>query len=291
VFELVPVKAEIDIAGFHSLYYFEFTKDFYHPPEKHDFWELVYVDDGRINAIVDGIGCMLSKGQMIFHQPMELHSHIANHQDTSNVAVVSFSCSSPLMSCFNKKIFTLEKPAQKVFALFMAEAKNALGTLPGDFQNKSPLDFSHAAPGSVQLMQCYLVELLFSLIRAGDVSVRHMDQTETAKRLAEDSLVDTIERYIVQNVAEQPSLQILCQHFSVSRTYLCRIFKESTGSSAVDYWIRLKIHEAKKMIRQGDNNFSQIAEKLGYSGIHHFSRMFKRVTGISPSAYKTSVGL
>ena len=65
-------------------------------------------------------------------------------------------------------------------------------------------------------MQCYLVELLFSLIRAGDASVRHMDQTETAKRLAEDSLVDTIERYIVQNVAEQPSLQILCQHFSVS---------------------------------------------------------------------------
>ena len=136
-FELVPIRSEIDISGFHSIYYFEFDKNFYHPPERHDFWEMVYVDNGRINAIVDGIGITLEKGQVIFHQPMEMHSHIANHVDASNVVVVSFACRSPLMSSFNKKIFSLEKGSQKVLSLFLAEARNALGQISGEYENKS----------------------------------------------------------------------------------------------------------------------------------------------------------
>ena len=43
-FEQVPVKREIEIDGFHALYYFEFDKNFYHPPERHDFWELVFAE-------------------------------------------------------------------------------------------------------------------------------------------------------------------------------------------------------------------------------------------------------
>ena len=73
-FAMIPIRPDIEITGFHSVYYFEFDKNFYHPPEKHDFWEMVYVDDGCINAVVDGIGCELSKGQVIFHTPMEPHS-------------------------------------------------------------------------------------------------------------------------------------------------------------------------------------------------------------------------
>lgn len=71
-FELAPIQPEIEVTGFHSIYYFEFGKDFYHLPEKHDFWELVYVDYGSIHAIVDGAGCELNKGQVIFHQPPSL---------------------------------------------------------------------------------------------------------------------------------------------------------------------------------------------------------------------------
>lgn len=274
-FELVPIQPDIDITGFHSIYYFEFDKNFYHPPERHDFWEMVYVDDGCINAIVDGIGCTLSQGQVIFHQPMEMHSHIANQQEASNVVVVSFACRSPLMARFNKKIFQLEKPSQKVLSLFLAEAEGALGQLPGDFENKSPLDFSHARPGSMQLMQCYLVEFLFSLLRAGESSVRFMQPFL-------NEAFDGVSQRTFRHAAG-------CLHFSISRTYLCRIFKEATGTSPVDYWIGLKIKEAKKLIREGERNMTQISELLGYSSIHHFTRMFKRMTGLSPTAYKNSI--
>ena len=288
-FQFVPVIPEIEITGFHSIYYFEFDKTFYHPSEKHDFWEMVYVDDGCINAIVDGVGCELSKGQVIFHTPMEPHSHIANHRDSSNLVVVSFSCTSPTMNYFTRKIFQLEKSSQKILSLFLKEAQNAMGQISGDYNNKSPLDFSNAAPGSVQLMQCYLIEFLFSLLRSSSDAVQAMQHTKASRHLAESSLVSSIERFIEEHLAETPALPIICDHFSISRTYLCRIFKEETGTSPIDYWIALKIKEAKKLIREGNHNITQISELLGYSSIHHFTRMFKRVTGLSPTGYKSSV--
>lgn len=290
-FQLVPIKPDIEITGFHSVYYFEFDKTFYHPSEKHDFWELVYVDDGCINAIVDGVGCELSKGQVIFHTPLEPHSHIANHKDSSNLVVISFACSSPLMAYFTRKIFNLEKDSRKILSLFLREAGNAIGHLPGDYFDKSPLDFSHAVPGSVQLMQCYLVEFLFSLIRSDEASVQAMLHTKDSRLIAESSLVTSIETFIQEHMYDAPSLPLLCEHFSLSRTYLCRIFKAGTDKSPVDYWIELKIKEAKKLIREGNHNITQISELLGYTSIHHFTRMFKRVTGLSPTAYKTSVRL
>jgi len=122
---------------------------------------MVYVDSGKINAIVDGIGCELSQGQAIFHKPMELHSHISNKKDPNNLLVVSFTCKSELMNFFNKKIFLLENRSKKILSLFIDEAKNALVEIPNKYENKEPLNFEHAKSGSVQLMQCYLTEYLW----------------------------------------------------------------------------------------------------------------------------------
>ncbi len=290
-FELIPIQPEIEITGFHSVYYFEFDKTFYHPSEKHDFWEMVYVDDGYINAIVDDVGMELSKGHVIFHSPMEPHCHFANRRDSSNLVVIAFACDSSLMSFFTRKIFSLEKSSLKILSLFLKESQNALGTISGDYYNKSPLDFSHAIPGSVQLMQCYLVEFLFSLMRSDDKSVTAMQNTKVSRSIAESSLVNSIESYIVNNFEKTPSLTVICEHFSLSRTYLCRIFKDGTGKSPIDYWIDVKIKKAKKLIREGNYNITQISDSLGYSSIHHFTRMFKRYTGLSPTAYRTSVKL
>ena len=77
MFETQSIKQEIEIAGFNSIYYFEFGKNFSHPPERHNFWEMVYVDSGKINAVTNGVGLTLDEGQVIFHEPMETHAHVS----------------------------------------------------------------------------------------------------------------------------------------------------------------------------------------------------------------------
>ena len=51
----------------------------------------------------------------------------------------------------------------------------------------------------------------------------------------------------------------------------------------------MKIETAKQLIRNEQMNFTQIAETLGYSSIHYFSRQFRKLTGMSPSEYASSI--
>ena len=103
-FQLNPIKRELKIEGFNSIYYFEFGKDFTHPPQKNDFWEIMYVDSGKINAIADGIGQTVMQGQLVFNRPLEVHAHVSNGIDPNNMLVITFTCHSPAMEFFNKKI-------------------------------------------------------------------------------------------------------------------------------------------------------------------------------------------
>ncbi len=51
----------------------------------------------------------------------------------------------------------------------------------------------------------------------------------------------------------------------------------------------MKIDFARQLIRDNDMNFTQISDFLGYSSIHYFSRQFKKITGMTPTEYATSI--
>jgi AraC-like DNA-binding protein len=62
------------------------------------------------------------------------------------------------------------------------------------------------------------------------------------------------------------------------------IFRESYGG-AISFFNELKLDEAKRLIREGRLNFTEIADALGFTSLHYFSRLFKKKTGLSPSEY------
>ncbi|MFA7637260.1 MAG: AraC family transcriptional regulator [Monoglobales bacterium] len=277
---------EINITGFNSIYYLELGKNFYHTPEKHDFWEMAYVDSGKTIAVMNDVSYPLVQGQVVFHRPGELHSHYSNHKDPSDLFIVCFSCSSRAMSFFEQKIFMLEKNSRKILSLFFDEAENALGRLKNRYRDNSALSFNNSKFGAPQLMECYFVEFLFSLIRSEDKSIKSINRTNTIAKVAENALVDEINDYLAENLHKQITLQNLCSHFNLSKSYICRIYKEYTSSSIIKHLSSIKIKAAKQLLRQDDMNISQIADKLGYSSIHNFTRSFKNETGVSPSEYK-----
>ena len=51
----------------------------------------------------------------------------------------------------------------------------------------------------------------------------------------------------------------------------------------------MKIEYAKQLIRENQMNFTQISDFLGYSSIHYFSRQFKKISGMTPSEYASSI--
>ena len=285
-FELQPIQREIEIKGFHSIYYFEFDKNFSHLPEKHDFWEMVYVDKGNITAITDGFAQTVSHGQVIFHKPDEIHAHISNKIDPNNMLVISFTTHSPEMMFFDKKIFTLDKTAQTLLTLFLSEAKNALHPIPYEYENKKPLDFSQAAFGSVQLLECYLTEFLIILKRSNKEMIDKFIYSNNSRIIAQNSLLDLIIDYMKKNIHSSISVKDICNHFLMCKTQVFDLFNKNLGTSPIDYFNTLKTEYAKDLLKNKSFSVSHIANTLGYINIHSFSRAFKNITGSSPSEYR-----
>ncbi len=280
------IKNEIRIQGFYSIYYFEHGKNFFHEPEKHNTWEMVYADRGQLIAITDGIGCALEEGQAIFHEPNEVHAHISNGEFSNNMLVISFISDSPAMSYFKKKTFTLDKALKTLLNLFMQEAKNELGAIQGDYINRKPLTFHYSAFGATQLMASYFEEFLIKLTRLGGEKI-HADSK--SRMIAKNTTAELIEDYLKKNIYSTLHLPMLCAHFHISKSQLSQLFKECTGKSIMQYFSDLKMREAKKLLRETNHSVGEIAEKLGYTSIHSFSRAFKNATGFSPRAYKDSI--
>ena len=286
MFPLTRVKNDIEIDGFHAIYYFEFDKNYYHLPESHNFWEMVYVDKGEIITLTDGKSSTLSEGQAIFHKPGELHAHTSNGEVANNMLVISFSCQSECMEFFENKTFTLDKTSRTLLSLFLTESENALGEISSDFYDKTPLDFSDCKFGSAQLLKYHFTEFLIKLLRGG---ASMSFNTANTRQTTQDTLAEMIVSYMKNNVYTPITLNDICDNFFLRKSQLSIIFKVYTGKSPMRYYSDLKIDEAKKLLREDVLSVSEISEKLNYSGIHNFSRAFKEATGFSPLGYKKSI--
>lgn len=289
MYETKKIKREIEIEGFNEIYYFEFGKNFTHTPEKHDFWEMVYVDNGRVIAITNGVGLALEQGQVIFHEPGETHAHVSDTQVANNMLVVAFSSESKIMEYFRHKTFTLDKTSKTLLSLFLDEAKNALGKVPGDYHGDTELCFLPGVFGASQLLQCYFTEFLIHLVRNGQTASQNLPANEKSRNMANNSLAELICEYMKNNIYSNITLNEICTKFLFGKTQLCKIFRENTGQSPIEYYCALRISEAKKLIRENNLSVSQISDLLGYSSIHTFSRAFKKETGLSPVSYRKSI--
>ncbi len=288
-YKIKTFRKDIDILGLYTFFYFEHGKDFYFAGERHDFWEMVYVDSGEVSVIAENVGYMIHQGEAIFHKPMEFHTLASNKKDPHNVMIVSFSAQSKAMKFFENKIFTLDISQKKILSNLLEEAQKTFRSILNIPNHISQEIIENAEIGSSQLLINYLEQLLITLIRSNQSNERSNRKSRHAKKNAENALVDSIKRYLSENIYENIKLHDVCKKFNMSKSYLCHLFMEATGKSIIDCYINMKIVEAKMLIRKGNLNFTQISEKLGYSSIHHFTRSFKTVTGITPSNYEKSV--
>ncbi|MDR6882459.1 helix-turn-helix domain-containing protein [Bacillus sp. 3255] len=104
------------------------------------------------------------------------------------------------------------------------------------------------------------------------------------------SIVEKAKEFIHQHYCEDLSLGMVSQWVGVSENYLSRLFMKNVGESFIQYVTNLRIEESKRLLKKG-YKIMDLSEKIGYMNSEHFSRVFKKVTGVSPRAYRESLGL
>ena len=110
-----------------------------------------------------------------------------------------------------------------------------------------------------------------------------------SKESLQNHLVVAIKEYVEEHLEEEIRVSDLCYHLGYSKTYLSRLFHEMSGDTIASYVVLRKVHRAKAMIRGRRMNFSEISERLSFSNPQYFSRVFKRVTGMTPSEFKQTL--
>ncbi|MEK6647072.1 MAG: AraC family transcriptional regulator [Candidatus Firestonebacteria bacterium] len=89
-----------------------------------------------------------------------------------------------------------------------------------------------------------------------------------------------------ENLTEKISLKMMAEHIHLSPSRFSHIFKMTTGYSPQRYFLKLKMDEAQKLLLYSHKTITQITGELGFTSIHHFSRIFKEFNNQSPLKYR-----
>jgi AraC family transcriptional regulator of arabinose operon len=94
--------------------------------------------------------------------------------------------------------------------------------------------------------------------------------------------------FLYENLHRPISLAEMAAHAELSESHFSRLFKEQTGHSPVDYFIYLKMQHACSMLTLTRSTIHEIGSALGYNDAYYFSRLFKKVIGVSPREYRST---
>ena len=285
----------INIGKIYSIHYFEYMNDFSFEGESHNFWEFICVDKGEVGVTAGDSFTILKKGDIAFHQPNEFHNVQAVSGIAPNLVVISFQCTDDAMRFFKKKILQIDETERNLLADIIIEARRCFDCRLDDpyLQNmpmKEPDLF-----GSEQMIHLLLTQFIIHLIRRYSTPLMlhkrlpRLESIKATKSRSDTEVFNRIVGYLEEKLNTRVTIEQICHDNLIGRSQLQKIFKEQCNMGIIEYFSLMKINAAKELMRTNQMNFTQISEHLGYTSIHYFSRQFKKVTGMTPSEYASSI--
>lgn len=254
--------------------------------EKHDFWELIYMETGEACVLSGDADYTLKEGKVIFIPPNKQHQVRATTENM-NAVRVAFVCHDRAMSFLGNKVFSLNTAQKSLLSLILNEAAQSFSLQPGAPLTGKMIKRKNAPFGGEQLIKTYLEQLLISLIRSNKPPLRKTDLPD--KNGSEDKIVEAIAQYLKSNITNRLYLDDICRNICFSKSYVKQLFSRKKGEGIMQFFTSLKIDESKRLLAEENLNITQVSEMLGFSSVHYFSRIFKNKTGMSPREYLKSI--
>ena len=256
----------------------------------HTFLELTYILSGTVKHTLNGTITRLSPGDYLIVDHGSIHSYESlSEEGFSNLDCIfrpdlldpSLKGFSTLRSVlehyllhFNTQAF-LENPARIVFHDENGRILEILTRMEAEFSKKEA--------GYLELLRCYLIEILILTIR----------KLEDAEALATGQDISAfLTAYVAEHSMEDNlSLSDLAERLRYSLPYVSKRFKDDTGVNFVRYLQNYRVMQGCRLLISSGHTIPKIAEMVGYHDTKFFSQLVKRETGMSPSDYRKRRGI
>lgn len=116
-----------------------------------------------------------------------------------------------------------------------------------------------------------------------EIFVSRVEESKNQRNL---QAIQKAAEYIRLNYRHKLTIDDIAQAVYLSPCYLSRIFKQSLGCTLMEYLTRIRVEKAKKMLRNPKYNVMQVAEESGFEDPGYFTRVFKKIEGVTPSRFK-----
>ena len=278
------LSESISVTGIVNLHFFEFDNDFTTEGERHPFYELVFVNSGRLYISSEDYTGWLTSDQLLIHRADTVHSLSCRAGNEPTVIIIGFECSSGEIDLFSKSPTDLDDAEVKKLAEIVKEGRNVFlppyNTPVYDMKKRREQPF-----GSEQVLRLLLEYFLIQLIRKYHYDEGGEESADTP------SMIGEIIKYVSDNYLEKITIDELAFLFRTNRATLCKEFKRTTGKTLVEFINDKKFERAKRKILSSDATFTKIAEEMNFESIHYFTRFFKKMSGMTPKEFRKINGV
>lgn len=234
--------------------------------------EIIYICEGNGHIVIGKNRYPLKKGMLFYIPPGVQQTIEPRSENPEHYMTVHFSGWRMMLDPdgtwkYRENIQILRQPlAQKITDYPPLE--ELFGKLLDTWNDKGP---------SYEFVATTLLRQLLILVTQNNM--------KQSKNQAISLKIDRIIEYMRQNINKKITSEELSDIAKLSTFYLSRTFKEATGYPIIMYFNKMKIEKAKELLIEGNKKVKEVAYELGYTNEFYFSRMFKRVEGLSPKEF------
>ena len=226
--------------------------------------------DGAGKLYYDNCEYRIKKGDCVFIDCKNTYTHMTGY-DGDRLWSLQWChfYSNTLPDIYNKYC---ERGGKPVF--HPAKVKEIIQTMDSIYEIAESDDYIRDMRINDKLS--YLLTLLMEESWHPDSAVKKKKKMEIVK----------IKEYLDENYNRKVSLDELCSKFYINKYYMMKLFSEAYGTTINNYANSVRVTKAKQLLRFSDKRMDEISSELGFEDANYFSRLFKKVEGMSPSEYR-----
>ena len=236
-------------------------------------YQLLYIAAGKAHFHFDGKEQIVTAGHMVLYRPKEPQKYEYYGEDQTEVYWVHFTGGN-VKNILRSYGLTDDK---RVFYCGSGlDYQNLFRTMINELQM--------CKVNYAEMLEMYLRQIFIMLQRYFLNSLK-TDNAHVVEEINKATL------YFNEHYSEDISIDDYAQNNHVSVSWFIRTFKQCTGSTPMQYILSKRIYNAEILLHDSTYNVTEIAEIVGYDNPLYFSRIFKKVKGISPSEYRKNINI